>query len=68
MSVLINEQKVSPQWNSVEREQLRKDWIQEVVTSQQAKAGLAAVIGHWPGEETEEEFNTALATFFNKAE
>jgi hypothetical protein len=66
VSVLTKEHTGSQYWNPVEREQSRKDWIREVVTSQQEKAGLSAVIGRWPGEETEEEFNTALASFFEK--
>ena len=66
MSIATNEQTISQRWNSAEREQSRKDWIRKVVASQQTKAGLPAVVGRWPGEETEEEFNAALATFFCK--
>ena len=66
MSVLTKEQTISQRWNPTEREQSRKDWIREVVASQRTKAGLSAVIGRWPGEETEEEFNAALTTFFEK--
>jgi len=64
MSVLTQEPMVSHQRSSAQRERLRKDWIREVVASQQDKAGLSAIIGCWPGEETDEEFNTALTTFF----
>ena len=66
MSVLTQEPMISKQRHSAERERLRKDWIREIIATQQEKAGLLAVIGRWPGEETEEEFNTALATFFEK--
>ena len=68
MSVLTEKQTVFKHKSPAEHEQSRRDWVREIVASQREKAGLSAVIGRWPGEETEEEFNAALAMFFEKAQ